>query len=311
MTETQNSSADAPLRVRVGIVTKDRAEYLERCLSSCFAQSYEPKDVVVWDNSRELEVQKANAEIIARFPDVKHEVVDVELSLIDSRARMMEAEGFDLFCCLDDDAWFMRGDEIEMAVREFEKDTNVAGVAFDILSPDRPKEVAHEVGRDALGYVGCGHVLRRSHTLEVGNYAKFPGYYGSEEKDLCLRFLDHGWAVRFLPGVHVWHDKTTSGRDWGRQHRSGTLNDLIFGWLRVPMPEVWVYLPGKAVNLVCWGRKGGRQEFYSSLFGVWDFLKFAPSYWKKRQPVKRATFRKFFVAGRYAAKPKGWQGEIR
>ncbi len=299
------------LRVRVGIVTKDRPEYLPKCLESCLEQSYGLIDVMVWDNSGTEEMRRENGKIIARFPGIRHFVPEEELSLIDSRARMLEMEGFDLFCSLDDDAWFMRGDEIEMAAREFEKDTKVAGVAFDILSPDRPKKVAREVGKDALGYVGCGHVLRRSYTLEVGNYAEFPGYYGSEEKDLCLRFLDHRWVVRFLPGVHVWHDKTTSGRNWGKQHRSGTLNDLIFALLRVPMPQVLYYLPGKAINQVCWGWKGGGEEFYSGLFGVWDFLKLASSYWKKRQPVKRVTFRKFFISGRHAAKPKGWQGEIR
>ena len=31
------------LRVRIGITTKNRPEYLPKCLSSCLAQTYEPK----------------------------------------------------------------------------------------------------------------------------------------------------------------------------------------------------------------------------------------------------------------------------
>lgn len=301
-----------PLRVRVGIVTKDRPEYLPKCLASCLAQTYKPKEVVVWDNSRSLEVQEENAAIIAGFPGALHVVPDVELSLIDSRARMMEAEGFDLFCSLDDDAWFMRGDELGLAVEEFEKDTIVAGVAFDILSPDRPKEVRRERGNDVMGYVGCGHVLRRNYTLEVGNYTKFPGYYGSEEKDLCWRFLDRGWRVRFLAGVHVWHDKTSKGRDWGKQHRSGALNDLMFALLRVPLPEVFWYLPGKAVNLMVWGWRGTQEERWTGVGGVLDFLRYMPQYWGKRKPVRRETFQELFRRSRKAAvRPRGWNGEVR
>jgi GT2 family glycosyltransferase len=160
-------------------------------------------------------------------------------------------------------------------------------------------------------FIGCGFMLRAEMLKEAGYYGEFPGWYGAEEKDLCIRLMDHGWNMKFLPGVHVWHDKTSGNRDWGSQHRSGTLNDLIFGLVRCPMPELFYYLPGKAVNLILWGLKGGKQERWSGFLGVWDFLRYAPQYWRKRQPVKRETFRKFFAAGRHAPKPKGWRGESR
>jgi hypothetical protein len=45
---------------------------------------------------------------------------------------------------------------------------------------------------------------------------------------------------------------------------------------------------------------------------VIDFFKHAPDYWKKRQPVKRETFRKFFAESRATAtKPKDWDGRER
>jgi glycosyltransferase involved in cell wall biosynthesis len=311
MTKSQNREATAPLRVRIGITTKNRPEYLTKCLSSCLAQTYEPKEIVVWDNSDDPEALRKNAEVENSFPAVRWIRPPVQKSLIQTRAEMMAIPGCDLFCSIDDDGWFMGTDELELAVEQFEKDPNCAGVAFDILSPDHPQLATRHSPLPTMHFVGCGHMLRRNMVEAAGSYADFPGSYGSEEKDLCIRFMDHGWNMRFLPGVHVWHDKTAAGRDWGSQHRSGTLNDLIFGLVRCPMPELFYYLPGKAVNLILWGLKGGKRERWSGFLGVWDFMRYAPQYWRKRQPVKRKTFRKFFASSRSAAKPKDWEGKER
>ena len=312
MTKSQNREASAPLRVRIGITTKNRPEYLPRCLGSCVAQAYEPKEIVVWDNSDDPDAVLKNKETALGFPAVRWIRPAVQKSLIETRAEMMLMPGCDLFCSIDDDGWFMGTDELELAVEQFDRDPNCAGVAFDILSPDRHTPVTRHLPCSTMHFVGCGHMLRRDMVKTAGGYAEFPGSYGSEEKDLCIRFLDRGWSMKFLPGVHVWHDKTSVGRDWGLQHRSGTLNDLIFGLVRCPMPDVLYYLPGKAVNLVSWGLKGGGQERWAGFLGVWDFIKFAPQYWKKRQPVKRETFRAFFHSGRQSkTKPRDWSGETR
>lgn len=312
MPNSQNHEGAVPLRVRIGITTKNRPEYLPKCLSSCLAQTYEPKEVVVWDNSDDPEALRRNKEVAEQFPQVRWLRPEKEKTLIETRKAMMSETGCDLFCSIDDDGWFMGQDELSSAVEQFELYPNCAGVAFDILSPDHPSPATRRPPQPTMHFVGCGHMLRRGMVEAAGSYAEFPGSYGSEEKDLCIRFLDRGWNMRFLPGVHVWHDKTSAGRDWGAQHRTGTLNDLIFAWLRCPMPDLIYYLPGKAINLVLWGLKGGKQERWSGFLGVWDFLKFAPKYWKKRQPVKRETFREFFAAGRKTdQKPRDWEGKER
>jgi len=299
------------LKVRIGITTKNRPEYLPKCLSSCLAQTYEPKEIVVWDNSDDAEALRRNKAVAQRFPQVRWLRPEKEKTLIETRKAMMSEPGCDLYCSIDDDGWFMGTDELELAVVEFRLDPNCAGVAFDILSPDNPLLASRHSPLPAMHFVGCGHMLRRGMVEAAGSYADFPGRYGSEEKDLCIRFMDRAWNIKFLPGVHVWHDKASAGRDWGAQHRSGTLNDLIFGLVRCPMPELLYYLPGKAVNLILWGLKGTKQERWAGFLGVWDFLRYAPEYWRKRQPVKRETFRKFFSGRKSAPRPKDWDGRER
>jgi GT2 family glycosyltransferase len=300
------------LRVRIGITTRNRPEYLPKCLASCLAQIYEPKEIVVWDDSDDPEALKQTESIKRQFPQVRWINPAFRTTCNQARVQLMRQPGCDIFCSIDDDGWFMGSDELEFGVREISADPNCAGVAYDILSPDRPNPVPRTEPQPTMTFIGCGFMLRAWMLTEVGYYGEFPGWYGAEEKDLCIRFMDRSWSMRFLSGVHVWHDKTQGNRDWGSQHRSGTLNDLIFALVRCPLPDLFYYLPGKALNLVVWGLKGNKQERWSGFLGLWEFFKFAPQYWKKRQPVKRSTFREFFAAGRSSKeKPRDWEGKER
>jgi GT2 family glycosyltransferase len=206
----------------------------------------------------------------------------------------------------------MGRDAVGEAAAVFMAQPDLGAVAFDILSPDRPDPVARRAPEPATTFVGCGHMLRRSMVEKVGFYTDFPGPYGAEEKDLCIRLLDRGWRSVFLPGVHVWHDKDARNRDWGAQHRSGTLNDMVFGLLRCPWPHVLYYLPGKALRHARWGLKGSPEERWSGFRGLADFIACAPLYLKQRRPVGRKTFRRFFASGRDSGrKPRDWQGKER
>lgn len=300
------------LKVRIGITTKNRPEYLPKCLGSCLAQTYEPKEVVVWDNSDEPEALRRNKEVAERFPSVRWIRPESAVPYTVARQRMMSEPGYDLYCSIDDDGWFMGRDEVAQGAALFSADQDLAAVAFDILSPDRPEPAPPKAPEEVTMFVGCGHMLRRSMVEAAGHYAEFPAAYGSEEKDLCIRLMDRGWKTLFLPGVHVWHDKDTRSRDWGGQHRAGTLNDMIFGLLRCPFPDVLYYLPGKAVNHAMWGLKGSKEERWAGFSGLLDFVRCAPRWWAKRQPVRRQTFRKYFASGRQSGrKPRDWQGKER
>ena len=94
------------------------------------------------------------------------------------------------FVSIDDDAWFVEGDEIERAVDYLENNKSFAAVAFDVLSHDRPNSVPRDQRRPTAMFVGCGHALRLAAIRSVGVYEASPGSWGSEEKDLCLRLMD-------------------------------------------------------------------------------------------------------------------------
>jgi len=275
------------MRVLVGIVTRNRVDVLPMAIESALRQSYPGVDVVVFDDAS----TDQTPQLRERYPTVRWERTETQLGLIAARNQLMRSARADLYCSLDDDAWFVAGDEIAYAVRLFEQSPAVSAVAFDILSPDEPHIRERGVPSPSHMYIGCGHVVRLSAARQVGLYVDCPGPYGSEEKDLCLRLLDQGYEVLRLSGVHVWHDKTNTARDFPAQHRSGVCNDLVFALRRYPAPVVFAAVPAKA-----WAHL--RQSVRSGLVwpylqGLHLFLRHAPSTLASRDPVDRDTIREF------------------
>lgn len=202
----------------------------------------------------------------------------------------------DYFVSLDDDAWFLRGDEIAAAIQLLKRLPEVAAVAFDILSPDRPDSRAREEPRPAAMFPGCGHVVRLKAARSVGLYEATPGSYGGEEKDLCLRLIDAGYEIVSLPGVHVWHEKTLLARDIPAQHRSGVCNDLAMTLRRTPVLILPVALVSKLYRhfMVSWQHRLVRPFFQ----GLGLFVRAFPAVWRSRMPVRMATLRTFMRLSR-------------
>jgi glycosyltransferase involved in cell wall biosynthesis len=276
-----------PPSVVVGIATHNRAPVLPKAIRSALTQSYRPLRVAVIDDASTDDTPT----IRERFPTVAWTRWQANRGHLAARNKMMLEAGDKYFVSLDDDAWFLRGDEIALAVDFLERNPGTAAIAFDILSPDRPEPTARGPCIAVPAFVGCGHVLRLSVVRKIGGYIPFPGTYGAEERDLCLQLIDSGHAIVQLVGVHVWHDKSDLARDVSRQHRSGVCNDLAFAVRRVPLyllppTLVWKF----AAHFIFALRKGLLRP---ALQGMGQFLGAWAGIWRARRPVRRASIRIF------------------
>jgi glycosyltransferase involved in cell wall biosynthesis len=282
------SSAATP-RVLAGITTRNRAAILPKALDSLRRQSYPNLRVTVLDDASDTGATWALRDA---YPEVHWQRHESPRGIIESRNELMRAADAEYYLCLDDDAWFLRGDELALAVARLQEQADVAAIAFDILSPDRPAEEPRAAARPTAMYIGCGHVLRLSAAHSAGFYAPSPGAYGSEEKDLCLRLADLGLRVELLPGVHVWHDKAWGDRDNRPLHRSGVCNEMTMALRRCPLPDALLVLPLKTLSFFWFWL---RHPFYAraGFAGLGDFVRHAAATWRTRQPVKRATFWRF------------------
>lgn len=273
--------------VLVGIATRNRAGELSRAIRSAQAQTYRPLRIAVTDDAS----SDATAELCAVFPEVTWQRFDTHRGLVAARNAMMLAANEDYYVSLDDDAWFVDGDEIATAIAFLETRRDVAALAFDILSPDRPQRAARQPAEPAAMFVGCGHVLRLSAVRAVGGYAEFPGLYGSEEKDLGLRLIEAGHAIVRMPGLHVWHDKSDQARDLLAQHRSGVCNDLVMIWRRAPSALLVPFLMWKLIRHLIFALR--LRLMRPCLAGFGDFAVTVVKNGVRRAPLKLSTFSRY------------------
>ena len=61
-------------------------------------------------------------------------------------------------------------------------------------------------------FIGFAHLLRRSLFIEMEGYRSLFKFYG-EEKEYCLRLLDRGISVVYLPKARIAHLPDPSGID--------------------------------------------------------------------------------------------------
>jgi GT2 family glycosyltransferase len=288
----RDRSITQPPCIVLGITTRNRAHILPKAIASALSQECQNIQTAVWDDGSSDETRNLRS----RFPQVAWQRSERGVGLIAARNALMRVEDADYYVSLDDDAWFMTGDEVATAVAYLEANPRVAAVALDVLSPDRPFSVARTIPRPVHMFTGCGHVLRLSAVKEAGYYSESPDKYGGEEKDLCLRLLDLGWEISLLAGVHVWHDKTLVARDRAAQHLSGVCNDLYLTAKRCPMPHVLWVLPYRLFSHLRVSARYGLLR--PGLAGVRMFLKHVLSALRSRQPVSAATFFEFIRRSR-------------
>jgi len=276
-------SGNGLVSVLVGIATHNRAGLLPKAIRSALKQTHRPLRVAVIDDGSTDQTPALRQE----FANVSWERRDRAQGHMKARNRMMLSASEEYYVSLDDDAWFMEGDEVAVAISFLESHPSVAAVAFDILSRNRSEKKPRGGEQRSRNFIGCGHVLRLSVVKQLGGYAEFPGVYGCEEKDLCLRMIDAGYEVLALSGIHVWHDYLLAGRDMDRQYRASICNDLALALWRTPLLAL---LPALAWRVEQQFRMARRINCVPMcLKGIGDFARVAPQLWHRRRPVRLSS----------------------
>ncbi len=271
----------------VGITAHNRADLLAKAITSALEQDYVEKEVAVFDDAS----SDGTPLLKDQFPQVRWFRNEHPLGYLHARNRLMRETDADLYFSLDDDAWFIKGDELSTGVALLREKPEVAALAYDILSPDRPNPEQRTTPLKTHTFIGCGHLLRLSRVKEIGYYTPNPGFYGGEEQDLCLRLLDHKHEIMFLPGVHVWHDKSMTARNPSAQHASGVCNDLVFAFRRSPYPTLLWLMPAKMASHIRFALKNNFVR--PCLQGIGMFMRRLPSLVPSRQAVSRSAFHEY------------------
>jgi GT2 family glycosyltransferase len=279
------------LKIIIGITTKNRVQILQKAIDSALSQDYQNKEVWVFNDASTDDTYLLQNQ----YPQVNWITSTESKGLMYARNLFMNKIEFELFCSLDDDAWFLKPDSLSKAIQFFENDSRIAAIGFDML--DQQSSVPSVTEKNVSltnSYIGCGHVIRCSAAQQVGLYTLAPGYYGSEEKDLCLRLIDSNYLILKFTGEYVWHDKTDIERDLQLQHRSGVCNDLVFAYRRTPILYLIPAIFSKIIKQFLFAFTYKKTTLVGSTKkGIYDFFFWLMTQKTLRKAVSAKGFKKY------------------
>ena len=276
------------MKVLVGIITINRAKIIPKAIQSAYNQSLKDLKVAVFDDGSTDNTKN----LVNVFKEVEWHFPEERKGYIYGRNKLMSETSAEYYCSLDDDSWFIKGDELEIAINYLDNNPDVACIAFDILSPDKPDKKEIDEPEEAGLFVGCGHVLRLSVVRDIGYYFQFPGFYGGEEKDLCLQIINKGFKIIKLPGVYVWHDNSATSRSHPPKiWTSLVCNDLSLAYMRFPLFKMLVGIPYKILIQFRYGFK--HNMILATIKGICKFLFNLIGLRLKRRSVSTYAFNKF------------------
>jgi GT2 family glycosyltransferase len=280
-------------RLAIGITTRDRPEALRRCLESLVKLSALSPEVLVFDDASTRPVAGLLGGWGLTFP-VRTLRDERGPGYITGRNRLVREAASPYVLLMDDDAAVFDASAVLQALRVMTRDDAVGAVAFaqcdatgkrwdDAMQPARSRTSCL-----VPAYIGFAHLVRRDVFLARGGYRESFEFYG-EEKDFCLRLIESGATIVYLPDALVVHEPDRAGRSQQRYLRYVTRNDCLTALYNEPLSRLVWLLPARMVLYFRMRRAWGVPD-------SWGWLWIARQLWAERgavvrgrRPVSRAT----------------------
>lgn len=235
-------------RLTIGITTRNRPDALRRCLASLAVLAPLSPRVLVFDDASDVPADAVMAGTLPGGMDPTILRDEGMVGYIAGRNRLMREAATPYVLLMDDDAVVFSAASVEAAIAVLDGDARVAAVGFAQAEADgSPWPERMQPGRGTQpacisAFIGFAHLLRRDAFQRLGGYRESFVFYG-EEKDFCVRALEAGYRVVYLPGSLVGHLPDRSGRSATRYVRFAIRNDCLHSLYNEPWPVVAVSLP--------------------------------------------------------------------
>lgn len=277
------------MKVSVLINSRNRLQSLSQCLKSVFSQNYPDYEIIVLDDASDgVDLCKVLSKAF-KCPYLHCFRSDTQLGVAGSRNLLMRLATGEVFCFIDDDAYFESPDALTRFVKAFimHKDIGIVackvinyyGNNTNLLVPfsqrwRRRKPDLMEKGQFVSYYIGCCHAIKREVFARCGPY-KDDMIFGGEELDLSYRAISAGYYIYYEPSIIVHHYPQTSVVGSGDQKKKES-NELYYS-LRNRYYLAYRYLPLRCIPsyLTVWTgyylwkalRLGHLRAFFH---GLWD-----------------------------------------
>ena len=274
----------------VGITTRNRHDSVQRCVESLRFLDHLSPEILIFDDASDVPV----ADTLIAQPRLRIIRDDRGPGNIVGRNTLMAQASADAVLLLDDDAALLEAGGVERALEILSRDSDVAAIAFAQANEDGgpwPETMQPGLGqspRYVAAFIGFAHLLRRDVFLRLGGYRERFVFYG-EEKEYCLRLLDHGLRVVYLPDALVIHAQDASGRTPQRYLRYVTRNDCLNALYNEPLRRVVWLVPARLALYFRMRARWGVNDPAGLLWILKEVAANAGAALRVRKPVSRRT----------------------
>jgi GT2 family glycosyltransferase len=292
-------ATDAPSRLTVGITTRNRPDALRRCLASIALIDDLVTEVIIVDDASDRPIDP----VLKQIPEaiaLKTRIIEMPQrpGYIVGRNRMMRLAVNETVLMLDDDAYLIDAEAVTRACDVLRRHPDVAAVACAMADADgspwpaamQPSPVDYRCY--VPSFIGFAALLRRSVFVKLGGYQESFYYYG-EEKDYCLRLLDAGYNVVYLPDARVAHVQDPAGRSLTRYLRYAIRNDCLSVMYNEPLPMAVITAPIRLARYAARHRHSGNDDPGGLRWIVGELIAAMPAVWRDRRAVRWASIRRW------------------
>jgi GT2 family glycosyltransferase len=213
------------------------------------------------------------------------------LGYIVGRNRIVGAAASPYVFQMDDDAYVIDAEAVCRALELMVAHDRIAAIACAQAEADGspwPASMQPSVASYRClvpSYIGFAALLRRTTFLELGGYRESFFFYG-EEKDLCMRMLDAGHQVVYLPDALVAHVPDPSGRSQSRYLRYVIRNDCLCALYNEPLPMPLATVPVRLMRYVAMRRHARVDDAGGLHWIVRQLITSLPNVWRTRTPIR-------------------------
>ena len=285
----------------VSVTTRNRPDAIERCVRSLAWIRDLVDRVIVLDDASTPPLDGRRLAGLAEEAGVVLEILREEShrGTAAGKNTIARRAATPYLLSLDDDAFLVGDAAIREALDVLQRDPAVAAVAFAQSDATGRRWPAGQQPSAAEGpcyvpaFIGFACLIARDRLLEIGGYRETFIIHG-EEREVCLRWLDRGLHVVYLPGAAVAHlAAAATNRDQRAYVRQVMRNDCLAALLNEPFARAVCIVPYKfwSFTRMRAAVPGGDPG------GLWwmtgELLRSAPAVWRERRPVRWRTLREW------------------
>jgi GT2 family glycosyltransferase len=286
-------------KITVGVTTRNRAASLGRCLRSLRHIDDLLGEVIVVDDASDEPVGSTLADLgrelavrlrLFEQPDAQGYIV--------GRNTIVSHAANEFVLLLDDDAYLLEGSGLRRAVELLLANPDLVAIGCAQARADgspwpasmQPSPASYACYVPA--YIGFAHLVRRQVFLELGGYLEPLHFYG-EERDFCLRALDSGYHVVYMPDVLVAHVPDLAGRSYSRYVRYVIRNACLSSLHTEPLPMPLLSLPVHLARYFSMCRRAAAHDPGGFWWIAREVLSAGPDVWRDRRPIRWGSVRRW------------------